>query len=192
MLELKSWRGALLLGVLAAGPVLATPPNGVVIRDVSFKMGDLELPSGMRIVIEEDRSQPLVAVVAVVDVGSAQDPPGKEGLAHLVEHLAFRAKPDGKLQRSSLLSFAGSGSWNAFTSHDLTTYVEVGPTESLAQLLALEGNRLLSPLAGVDAQAFDVERGVVKNELFERDEQGQSTAVETHLFGALYPAGHPY
>lgn len=191
----RLWSHRILAGLalLAGAGALAAPPDGVVIRgDVGFKMANLVLPSGMRIVVEEDRTQPLVAVVVVVDVGSAQDPPGKEGLAHLVEHLAFRAKPDGKLQRSSLLSFAGAGSWNAFTSHDLTRYVEVGPTESLPQLLSLEGNRLLSPLAGVDAQAFDVERGVVKNELFERDEQGESTAVETHLFGALYPAGHPY
>jgi zinc protease len=192
MQKLATWRLPLVLGILAATSVLATPPNGVVIRDVSFKMGNLELPSGMRIVIEEDRSQPLVAVVAVVDVGSAQDPAGKEGLAHLVEHLTFRAKPDGKLARSSLLDFAGAGSWNAFTDHDLTTYVVVGPSEALPQLLALEGKRLLSPLAGLDAQTFEVEKGVVKNELSERDEQGQSTAIHSKLYGALYPEGHPY
>jgi zinc protease len=187
------YRGPALAGLLWAGYALAVPPDGVVIRgDVAFKMVNLVLPSGMRIVVEEDRSQPLVAMVAIVDVGSAQDPVGKEGLAHLVEHLTFRAKPDGKLQRSNLLSFAGAGSWNAFTSHDLTRYIAVGPTEALPQLLTIEGNRLLAPLAGVDARAFEVERGVVKNEIFERDEHGRSTAVETHLFGALYPQGHPY
>src|SRR5450631_1840027 len=156
MQSFKHWRGRLLAGVLAASNGLAAPPDGVVMRDVAVKMGDLELPSGMRIIIEEDRSQPLVAVVAVVDVGSAQDPVGKEGLAHLVEHLTFRAKPDGKLMRSSLLDFAGASSWNAFTDHDLTTYVMVGPSEALPQLLALEGRRLLSPLAGLDARAFEV------------------------------------
>lgn len=192
MQRFKDWRAPLLAGVLAASHGLAFPPDGVVIRDVAFKMGDLELPSGMRIVIEEDRSQPLVAVVAVVDVGSAQDPVGKEGLAHLVEHLTFRAKPDGKLMRSSLLDFAGASSWNAFTDHDLTTYVMVGPSEALPQLLALEGRRLLSPLAGLDARAFEVELGVVKNELNQRDEQGQATAVQSKLYGALYPEGHPY
>jgi zinc protease len=186
-------RAAAWVGLLLAGSAVAVPPDGVVIRgDVGFRMVNLVLPSGMRIVVEEDRSQPLVAVVAIVDVGSAQDPVGKEGLAHLVEHLTFRAKPDGKLQRSNLLSFAGAGSWNAFTSHDLTRYVAIGPTEALPELLRIDGNLLLSPLAGVDARAFEVERGVVKNELFERDEHGRSTAVETHLFGALYPQGHPY
>jgi len=97
------------------------------LRAVVFNVGKVDLPSGMRIFLEEDRSQPLVAVVAVVDVGSAQDPPGKEGLAHLVEHLTFRARPDGKVQRSNLLDFAGVGRWNAFTTQDLTTYVSIGP-----------------------------------------------------------------
>jgi zinc protease len=192
MPELKRWRGALVLGLLAAAPVLAAPPDGVVIRDIAFKMRNLELPSGMRIIIEEDRSQPLVAVVAVVDVGSAQDPAGKEGLAHLVEHLTFRSKPDGKLPLASLLDFGGAGSWNAFTNHDLTTYHMVGPAEALPQLLALEGKRLLSPLAGLDAQTFEVEQGVVKNEINQRDERGQATAIQSKLYGALYPEGHPY
>jgi len=193
MQRLRYWRSAALAGLLVASPALAVPPDGVVIRDIGFKMANLVLPSGMRIVVEEDHSQPLVAVVAIVDVGSAKDPVGKEGLAHLVEHLTFRAKPGGnQLQRSSLLGFAGAGSWNAFTSHDLTTYVEVGPTESLKDLLSIEGNRILSPLAGVDEGAFNVERGVVKNEIFQRDEQGQATAIQTRLYGALYPQGHPY
>jgi zinc protease len=193
MRRVGDYRGLVLAVFLLAAPALATPPDGVVIRgDFGFKMVNLVLPSGMRIVVEEDRSQPLVAVVAIVDVGSAQDPIGKEGLAHLVEHLTFRAKPDGKLQRSNLLSFAGAGLWNADTSHDLTRYIAVGPTEALPQMLTIEGGRLLSPLAGVDARAFDVERGVVKNEILERDEHGRSTAVYTHLYGALYPPGHPY
>jgi len=186
------WRVLGLVGLLLAGRSMATPPNGVVIRDIGFRMANVVLPSGMRIVIEEDHSQPLVAMVAIVDVGSAQDPAGKEGLAHLVEHLTFRAKPDGKLQRSSSLDFAGAGWWNAFTSHDLTTYVVVGPTEALAQLLSIEGQMLFSPLSGLDARAFEVEQGVVKNELFEHDEQGQVSVVQTWLFDALYPEGHPY
>lgn len=192
--RLGAWRSLALplASVLWASSASAAPPDGVVLRDIGFKMANVVLPSGMRIVVEEDHSQPLVAVVAIVDVGSAQDPVGKEGLAHLVEHLTFRAKRDGKLQRSSLLNFAGAGFWNADTSHDLTRYFEIGPTEALAQLLSIEGNRLASPLAGVDERTFEVERGVVKNELSERDEQGSATAVETHLYGALYPPGHPY
>jgi len=188
------WVGTSILlaaALLGAGSAAATPA-GLAIRDLSFKMKSLELPSGMRIVIEEDHSQPLVAIISVVDVGSAKDPSGKEGLAHLIEHLTFRAKPDGKVQRSSLLDFAAAGEWNAITTHDLTRYITIGPRESLGQLLALEGKRLLSPLATLDARAFETEREVVKNEITQRDESGSVSAVEARLYGALYPANHPY
>src|SRR5208283_2767000 len=96
------------------------------------------------------------------------------------------------IQRSNLLNFAAAGFWNAYTDRDVTTYITIGPREALNQLLALEGNRLLSPLAGLSPQAFEVERGVVSNEIAQRDEQGQLTAIQAHLFGALYPQGHPY
>jgi zinc protease len=185
------WRLALLTA-LALGDAQALPGPGVAMRDITFKVGKLELPSGMRIVVEEDHSQPIVAVVAIVDVGSAQDPVGKDGLAHLVEHLTFRAKPDGKVQRSNLLDFAGAAYWNAHTNHDFTTYVVAGPKEALTSILKLEGSRLLRPLAGLDQRAFDVEREVVTNELRQRNEQGRITAVESRLFAALYPEGHPY
>ncbi len=180
-----------MVALLAAAGANALP-QGVAIREIGFETKNFELPSGMRIVIEEDRSQPLVAIVSVVDVGSAKDPEGKEGLAHLVEHLTFRARPDGKVQLSSLLGFAAAGYWNAFTTHDLTTYVTIGSREALPELLALEGKRLLSPLAGVDARTFEVERGVVRNELAQNDEQGVTSAVEARLYGTLYPKGHPY
>jgi zinc protease len=186
------WTLLPLLAALPGGDAQALPGPGVSMRDFGFKVGKLDLPSGMRIFIEEDHSQPIVVVVAIVDVGSAQDPMGKEGLAHLVEHLNFRAKPDGKVQRSNLLDFAGAAFWNAYTSHDFTTYVVAGPKEALASILKLEGSRLLRPLAGLDERAFDVERDVVTNELRQRNEQGRITAVDSQLFAALYPEGHPY
>jgi zinc protease len=178
--------------VLVSGLADAKPVAGVALGPSTDKLGTIDLPSGMRIVIEEDHSKPLVAVVAVINVGSARDPIGKEGLAHLVEHLTFRAKPDGKVQRSNLLDFAGAAAWSASTTHDLTTFMVVGPKESLRNLLVIEGGRLAGPLAGLEARAFDVERDVIKNEASQRDEQGNVSAIGPPLYEALYPEGHPY
>jgi zinc protease len=178
--------------VLCTTPTLALPTSGLRIGESKDKLGTIELPSGMRIVIEEDHSKPTVAVVAVLNVGAADDPPGKEGLAHLVAHLTFRAKPDGRLQRASQLDFAGASTWNASTTHDLTTYMVAGPKESLRNLLVIEGARLMGPLAGLDQRGFDLELNVVKNELTDRNEQGEPTAVGGDVFGELYPEGHRY
>jgi zinc protease len=189
---MKPWRGWWLVAMLGGAASAQDLPTKMEVRDVAYQVRTLDLPSGMRIVLEQDRSRPLVAVVSVVDVGGAQDPPGKEGLAHVVEHLAFRSVQDKRYPLSDLLEVAGAGRWNASTSWDQTLYYEVGGKESLSELVALEGARLLQPLLGLTKEVFDTELQVVRNELLERDEQGIFTAVSTKLNGALFPAGHPY
>jgi hypothetical protein len=86
------WLSAVCL-LLGTGAAVAGPPSGVKIGESKEKLGTIELPSGVRIVIEEDASKPIVGFVAVINVGTADDPPGKEGLAHLVEHLTFARSP---------------------------------------------------------------------------------------------------
>jgi len=161
-------------------------------RDVSFPLRDLRLPSGMRVIVEEDRRAPVVAVVTMVGVGSASNPFKQEGLAHLVEHLTFRGRPDAKSSVWTLLARAGAGEVNALTSLDYTLYHAAAPKESLAELLRIEGQRLQAPLAGVDAKVFDIEREVVRNELRERNETGYIGQVFTWLQQASFPLGHPY
>jgi zinc protease len=167
-------------------------PSKLEGRDISYQVRKLDLPSGMRIVVEQDSSRPLVSVVWVVDVGGSGDPAGKEGLAHLVEHLAFRSLQDQKHPFTDLLEAAGVGRWNAYTSWELTTYYSIASKSALGDILALEGARMLRPLEGVTPEVFDTEKQVVRNELLERDEQGIATAVLTRLNGALFPAKHPY
>lgn len=178
----------LLAGVTQAGDL----PTRLEMRDVELPVRVIDTPSGLRIVAEHDRSARRGAVVVVVDAGSADDPLGKEGLAHLVEHLAFRSRPDGKRPFTDLLDLAGAGAWNAFTEHDLTTYFSSGAMAALPALLRLEVTRALDPLHGVDAATFAVEREVVRNELRQRNEQGEVSAVDTELAAALYPPGHRY
>jgi zinc protease len=182
----------LLLALLGGAARAQDLPTKMEVRDVTYQVRTLDLPSGMRIVLEQDRSRPLVAIVSVVDVGGAHDPQGKEGLAHVVEHLAFRSVQDQRYPLTDLLEVAGAGRWNASTSWDHTLYYEVGGKSSLAELLAVEGARLLQPLMGVTPEVFDTELQVVRNELLERDEQGVLSVVSTKLNGALFPAGHPY
>ena len=182
----------LLVGLGTVGARADDVPTTLQMRDMAFPIRVLNTPSGLRIILEEDHSRPLVAVVTLIDAGSANDPPGKEGLAHLVEHLTFRARPDGKTSLADLYRRGGLGDWNAGTTHDLATYWALGGRESLGDMLALEGLRIVEPLLGVDQATLDSERGVVRNEILQRDEGGKVTAVETRLYGQLYPPGHPY
>ncbi|NMO19201.1 insulinase family protein, partial [Pyxidicoccus fallax] len=117
---------------------------------------------------------------------------GKEGLAHVVEHLAFRSRHGGSPTVWTRLEAAGAGRFNAFTSLDHTVYQTLAPKESLPALLKMEGQRLSAPLAGVSAEVFAVEREVVRSELRQRNETGFIGQVFSWMHAAAYPAEHPY
>lgn len=178
--------------VSLAGCYHAPPEPGLRIHSVQLPLDAYRLPSGMQVIIEEDHSNPIVGVVAVVSAGSADDPVGKEGLAHLVEHLTYRARPDGKTQRRNLLDYAAAGDVNAMTEPDDTVYWEFGPVRSLEGLIRIEANRLADPIPNIDAPTFQVERNVVLSELTEGDETYLASDIVTWLLKAVFPPGHPY
>ncbi|NTX59486.1 insulinase family protein [Myxococcus sp. CA051A] len=175
------------------GACSTLPQRGqVVMRDVSFPLRDFRMPSGLRVVVEQDTRAPVVAVVALVGTGGSSDPVGKEGLAHVVEHLAFRSRHAGSPSVWTRLEDVGAGQFNAFTSLDHTLYQTLAPKESLAALLKMEGQRMSAPLAGVTPEVFAVEREVVRNELRQRNETGYVGQVFSWMHAAAYPAEHPY
>ncbi|GAA2794010.1 M16 family metallopeptidase [Crossiella cryophila] len=95
------------------------------------------LPNGLTVLLDPAARPGLTAVALTVAAGSGADPPGRHGLAHVVEHLMF--------QRES--AFADrvegwGGSSNATTHRDLTLFHTVLPDEALPGLLALEARRL--------------------------------------------------
>jgi zinc protease len=152
----------------------------------------LLLASGIRLVVEEDRSSPVVAVVNVVAAGSTHDPPGKEGLAHLVEHLTFRAKVAGTVSLWTRLAEAGAADVGATTDFDATVFHAVGPRAALAELVTLEGSRATDPLADLDEATFATEREVVRNELRLRGETHAAGAVLAAIQGVTFPPDHAY
>src|SRR5262249_26480177 len=134
-----TWLTLLLAGGVQAGAL----PTRLQMRDAFFQVRPLATPSGLQIILERDPTAPLIAVALVVDTGSAADPPGREGLAHLVEHLAFRARTDGQHSHTDLLDVVGAGAWNAFTTPDMTLYYALASADAAADLIALEVSRAL-------------------------------------------------
>ncbi|MBZ4416858.1 pitrilysin family protein [Myxococcus sp. RHSTA-1-4] len=184
---------ALVLLALTLGACATLPPRGqVVMRDVSFPLRDFRMPSGLRVVVEQDSRSPVVAVVAVVGTGGSSDPAGKEGLAHVVEHMVFRSRHGGGPSIQARLEAAGVGHSNAATSMDYTFYEALAAKESLPALLKMQGQALAAPLAGVTPEVFAVEREVVRSELRQRNETGYVGQVLSWVHAASFPAGHPY
>jgi zinc protease len=137
---------AILAGTLAAG--CKPLPFRMEFSPVHFEVSDSVLPSGLRVQVEHDASVQQVAIALVVGAGSADDPKGKEGLAHLAEHLVFRARHVGQMSSGALAPLMGASVDNAYTNLDDTVFFMSGPTEAD---LDSEGDLLLA----VQPQALD-------------------------------------
>jgi hypothetical protein len=123
-------RWVLLLLGLAGCAALTLPPNRPLARSVLFRGAYEEFPSGLRLVVHEDPQASRVTMDVSYRVGATDEPAGKEGLAHLVEHLSFLSRPGGERapRLSSRLLASGTLS-NAFTSYDGTDYFLTAPPE---------------------------------------------------------------
>lgn len=196
-----SFRRALLLAAAVGLPALAIAENvprpklELALKPYEVRMVDYTFPSGFRVLFQEDHSQPIVSLSMVVDNGSTSDPPGKEGIAHLVEHMWFRSihqdengQPLPKVW--DLLREMGAN-LNAYTAEDLTNYMTVAPRDKLVPLLRLESLRMRSAVEGVTSDVLAVEREVVRNELRLNYENGGGDALR-YLYEKLFPKGHPY
>jgi zinc protease len=159
---------------------------------------DKQLPSGLMVVLEEDANATAVGVVAVVRGGASADPAGKEGLAHLVEHLTYRAidpKPTAGAThqtRWERLIRYGASATNAQTGSDGICFFEFGPPNRLDRLLDLEAARLGDPLAGITPAALALERQIVGVEDALRQDPRGGGWVNHQILPLMYPAGHPY
>lgn len=191
----KSARNLLLvLGVMAGlmtGAVACVMPGFLIKPEAPpFLTQDLSLPSGLRVLVREDRTQPLISVVMLVGSGSSADPIQKEGTAHLLEHLWFRSRhgtlPPVEEAHQQLGAVA-----NAFTSPDLTTFITVAPPDALLPLMRLEALRLDQPLQGIDHPELVAEREVVRQELRQRYDDTAAHGLK-FLYNKLFPASHPY
>ncbi|MFH1463932.1 MAG: insulinase family protein [Pseudomonadota bacterium] len=179
---------ALLLPALLAPAIHARPSLDLKIEDYAIETRDFCFASGLRVSFQEDHSQPVVSVTSVVDHGSDSDPVGKEGIAHLIEHLWFRSEREGLPKVWDLLLEMGADI-NAFTANDVTAYMTVAPRAMLPAVLELEAARLTDAVQGVTPETLDAERDVVRNEL--REGEAVDVGIAS-LFAKLYPEGHPY
>lgn len=145
------------------------------------------LENGLRVLIHEDNSTPMVAVNVLYDVGSRDESPEKTGFAHLFEHLMFGGSanvPD----FDEPIQLAG-GENNAFTNSDITNFYDLMPAENLEIALWLESDRMLS--LNFDEKVLDVQRKVVVEE-FKESCLNQPYGDAWHHISEMAYKTHPY
>jgi zinc protease len=182
----------LLLWPLGGCARLLLPPDVPLARPLEYRGAFSTYASGLRVVVQEAPRATRVRLDVSYRVGATDEPQGKEGLAHLVEHLTFLARHGGPQapQLASRLLALGAD-FNATTTHDDTVYWSTGPVEQLAQLVGLESQRLGAPLAHLTEADFLRERDVVVAELRQRQETSPEGARSAKLLATALP-GHPY
>ncbi|MFH1502476.1 MAG: pitrilysin family protein [Candidatus Eisenbacteria bacterium] len=146
------------------------------------------LGNGLTVLCAGRPAAPVVAVLILYRAGSARDPDGLKGLAHLAEHMMFRGTsrfPDGTIDD---LTNGLGGVNNAVTTHDYTAYYFVLPRENWRVALELEADRMSNCL--LDVSAFDSERNIAIEERQMLDDEPESVLDEA-LENLAYER-HPY
>ncbi len=145
------------------------------------------LDNGLRVIVHQDTSTPIVAFNLVYDVGARDENPERTGFAHLFEHLMFGGSVNIPSFDEALERVGGEN--NAFTSNDITNYYETLPKENLETAFWLESDRMLS-LAFTD-QSLEVQRQVVIEE-FKQSYLNQPYGDMSLLIRPLAYKKHPY
>jgi zinc protease len=147
------------------------------------------LPNGLKVVLSEDHSTPIVHATIWYHVGSKNEKAGRTGFAHLFEHMMFKGsknvEPEG---HPSWISSIG-GQSNAFTNEDATVFWETVPAQYLPLVLWLEADRLAT--LRIEDSVFKTEREVVKEERRMRVENQPYGRLNEMIYDQAFQV-HPY
>ena len=161
-------------------PALAEMPAGI---------SHFKLNNGLEAVVIEDHRAPVVVQMLWYKIGSADEAPGKSGIAHYLEHLMFKGTDKLGPGELSKTVTANGGMDNAFTSYDFTTYFQRIASDRLPLIFDMESDRMANLKIGEDD--WQAEREVVLEERAQRTDSDPSA-----LFGeernAVQYYNHPY
>jgi predicted Zn-dependent peptidase len=169
--------------------LLACSWPGLALARLDLASATVErLDNGLTVIVLEEPAFPLVSVQMLYRVGAKHEPLGATGLAHFLEHMAFRSSenfPDTGLVSSI---YAAGGEWHGYTWLDQTTYFATAPREELDLLLRIEADRMARLL--IPAGDVTAEIGAVLAEMhgYEND---PATVLQDHVLYISFLA-HPY
>jgi zinc protease len=177
-----SIRSALVIALLV---VLALPAQ----RAQAAQVTQFALANGMQVVVIPDRRTPVVTHMLWYRVGAADEPPGKSGIAHFLEHLMFKGTAKNPAGRFSQRLAAIGGQENAFTSNDYTGYFQRTAREHLGELMDFEADRMTGLVLAEDI--IKSERDVILEERNQRVENEPGARLAEQVSAAQF-LNHPY
>jgi len=152
-------------------------------------ISDFTLENGMRAVVIEDHRAPVVTHMVWYRVGSADEPPGKTGIAHYLEHLMFKGTDKIAPGEFSKTIAANGGQDNAFTSRDYTAYFQRIAKDRLGLVMSMEADRMRN--VNIRQEDIVAERDVVIEERNMRTDNDPGGRFREQYMAALY-LNHAY
>ena len=179
------------VSVLATLVSLIVVPVGAIAQTTfnSEPPASFTLPNGLQVVVIQDHRTPVVTQMIWYKVGSADETPGKSGLAHFLEHLMFKGTTKHPAGEFSQTVLKVGGNENAFTSVDYTGYFQRVPRDQLAKMMDFEADRMTG-LVLKDENVLP-ERDVVLEEYNMRVANNPEARLGEQIMAALY-LNHPY
>src|SRR5215217_4970509 len=169
----------------ACALVIAQP----VAAELDLKRADVShLQNGLTVILLENHSLPMVSVQALYKSGSRDETTGKTGLAHFLEHLAFRGSAHFPNAGATEAIYDAGGEWHGYTWIDQTTYFSSMPTGGLDLLLRIEADRMAH--VTIDPAAIDAEKGAVITEMHGYENDPASVLLDAVTSAAF--VSHPY
>ena len=148
-----------------------------------------QLANGMDVVVIPDHRAPVVTHMVWYRVGAADEPPGKSGIAHFLEHLMFKATETMKSGEFSKTVARLGGQDNAFTSQDVTAYFQRIARDRLPIVMKMEAERMT--MLQLAEKEVITERDVIKEERRSRTDNNPSAILGEEMAAALFKS-HPY
>ncbi len=186
--------GACALLALAPAAARAEVPqaaDAAAFADIKIggEMSSFSLDNGLQVVVIPDKRAPVATHMIWYKVGAADEPDGMSGIAHFLEHLMFKGTPTNPNGAFSRRVAEIGGQENAFTSNDYTAYYQRVAKEHLAEMMALEADRMENLV--LSDEVVLPERDVVLEERRQRVENDPSSMLGETLDAMLY-VNHPY
>ena len=166
-------------------PVFDSSTRAEVPREIS----SFSLPNGLKVIVWPDHDIPNVALYYFVRAGGRNEHPGVTGIAHFFEHMMFNGtKKRGQGEFDTEMEAAG-GSNNAYTSKDVTVYMDWFPRSALETVFELEADRLMN--LAIDPDVVESERNTVMSERRQGVDDDNDGRLFEQMFANAYVA-HPY
>ncbi|HPS64363.1 MAG TPA: pitrilysin family protein [Ignavibacteria bacterium] len=151
---------------------------------IKIDINEFTLENGLRVVLSKNDRIPLCMISMGFKVGSKNEREGEHGIAHLIEHLMFSGSenvPQGEFD--VLLSDKG-GESNAYTSHDMTDFQMIIPSNALEFAMWLDSDRYVK--FGFSDESIEIQKNVVLEEKLQHVDNSPYGSVEEESSKRLF------